>query len=173
MAKDFRQSDDRNDNQKHSANRNDIVRENKSLLCRILNLQTWRTRRRSWLGWLERRDLQFCRRDSLNRGKRHGQRRNRLSRGSGSDRDRIETRGDFRNGPAPPGVAAERVTCDIEKRLGKDIRDDRVSLASRLQCGYVLRKRFDQSHAQRPDVRGRGEWRSCGFRSVVNIESAR
>ena len=96
-----------------------------------------------------------------------------MSRSSGSDGDGIETRGDFWNGPAAPGIAAERVTRDIEKRLGKDIRDDRVSLASRLQCGYVLRKRFDQSQAQRPDVRGRGERRSCGFRSVVNIESAR
>jgi len=59
---------------------------------------------------------------------------------SGSDGDGIETRGRFlewssgRRGFA----AAERVTRDIEKRLGKDIRDDRVSLASRLQCGYVL-----------------------------------
>src|SRR6266852_6880198 len=173
MAKDFRQSDDRNDNQKHSGNRNDIVRENKSLLCRILNLQTWRTRRRSWLGWLERRDLQFCRRDSLNRGKRHGQRRNGLSRSSGSDGDGIETRGDFWDGPAAPGIAAKRMTRDIKKRLGKGIGDDRVSLSSRLQCGYVLRECFDQSHAQRPDVRGRGKRRSCGFRSVVNIESAR
>src|SRR5438552_721253 len=173
MAKDFRQSDDRNDNQKHGGNRNDIVRENKSLLCRILNLRTRRTSRRSWLGWLERRDSQFCRRDSLNRGKPHGQRRNRLSRGSSSDRDGIEAHGDLGNGPSPPGVAAERVTRDVEKRLGKGIRDDRISLACGLQCGYVLRKRFDQSHAERPDVRGRRERRSCGLRSVVNIESAR
>src|SRR6267154_2667448 len=173
MAQDFRQGDDSNNNQKHSGNRNDIVRENKSLLWRILHLRTWRARWRSWRGWFERRDLQFCRRDSLNCGKRYGQRRNGVSRSSGSDRDGIETRGDFWNGPAAPGIAAERVTRDIEKRLGKGIGGDRVSLASRLQCGYVLRERFDQSHAERPHVCGRHERRRRDFRSVVNIESAR
>src|SRR5437899_993924 len=173
MAEDFRQRDDRNDNQKHRGDRNDIIRENKSLLWRVPNLRTWRARRRSWFGWFELRDLKFCCRDGRNGGKRYGQRRNGLSRGSRSDSDGIETRGDFGNSPAAPGVAAERVTRDVEKRLGKGIRDDGVSLASGLQCEHVLRKCFDQGHPKRPDVGGRGERRSRGFRSVVNFESAR
>jgi hypothetical protein len=51
--------------------------------------------------------------------------------GGGRDRG-IEARGDFGNGPAAPGFAAECVTCDIEKRLGKRIGNDRVGLASGL-----------------------------------------
>jgi len=94
-----------------------------------------------------------------------------LSRGS-CDGNGIETRGDFGNSPAAPRVAAERVTRDVEKRLVKGIGDDRVSRASRLQCGYVLRERFDQGHPERPDIGGRSERGSRGFRSLVNIESA-
>jgi hypothetical protein len=172
MAQNFRQRENRNEDQKNSSNRNNIIRENKSLSRLAFNLRTWWPRRRFWFGGLERRDLQFRRRDRRNRGKRHGQRRNGLSCGS-RDRDGIETRGDFGNTPAATGVTAERVARDVEKRLGKDIRADRVSLASGLHYGYVLRQCFDQGHPQRPDIGRRSERRSGGFRSVVNIESAR
>src|SRR5260370_41396902 len=126
MAQDLRQGDDSNNNQKHSGNRNDIVRENKSLLWRILHLRTWQARGRSWRGWFERRDLQFCRGDSLNWGKWYGQRRNGVPRSSGRDGDGIETRGDFSDGPAAPWVAAKRVTRAIEKSMGSGIFDHLV-----------------------------------------------
>src|SRR5260370_30675508 len=117
MAQDLRQGDDSNNNQKHSGNRNDIVRENKSLLWRILHLRTWRARGRSWRGWFERRDLQFCRGDSLNCGKWYGPRRNGVARSSGRGGDGVETPGGFWNGPAAPGVAAQRGTRGIQEKL--------------------------------------------------------
>src|SRR5258708_11794876 len=172
MAEDFRQRNDRNDNQKHRGNRNDIIREDKSLLWLVPNLRTRRASGRSWLGWFEIGDLQSCCRDRRNSGKRYGQRRNGLP-GSGSCGDGIETRSYFGNSPAAPGVAAERVTRKVEKRLRKGIGDDRIGLASGLECGDVLRERFDRSHADRPDVCGRSERGSRGLRSVANIESAR
>src|SRR5258708_37853994 len=146
MAEDFRQRNDRNDNQKHRGNRNDIIREDKSLLWLVPKLGTRRASRRSWLGRFEIGDLQSCCRDRRNSGKRYGQRRNGLP-GSGSCGDGIETRSYFGNSPAAPGVAAERVTRNGGKRLREGIGDDPIGPASRVQRGYVLRGRFDPRQA--------------------------
>src|SRR5260370_5442758 len=146
MAEDFRQRNDRNDNQKHRGSRNDIIREDKSLLWLVPNLRTRRASRRSWLGRFEIGDLQSCCRDRRNSGKRYGQRRNGLP-GSGSCGDGIETRSYFGNSPAAPGGAAERLTRKVEKRLREGIVDDRIGLASGLQGGYRLREAFAQSQA--------------------------
>src|SRR5437879_9672072 len=99
MAEDFRQDDDRNNNQKHSSDRNDIVRENKRLLWRVFNLRTRRARRCSQFGWLELGELKPCCRDRWNGGKWDGQRRNGLPRSSGSNGDGVEARSDFGNRP--------------------------------------------------------------------------
>ena len=93
--------------------------------------------------------------------------------GSGSGRGGIEAGGNFGNGPAAPGIATQRVPRDVEKRLGKRVRDDWVSLASRLQGGRMLRECLDQGHAKRPDVGGWRERRRKSFGSVVNTEFAR
>src|SRR5258708_35706619 len=102
MAEDFRQRNDRNDNQKHRGNRNDIIREDKSLLWLVPNLRTRRASRRSWLGRFEIGGLQAWCRDRRNSGKRDGQRRNGLP-GGGSCRDRNETWRYFWSNPAAPG----------------------------------------------------------------------
>ena len=92
--------------------------------------------------------------------------------GSGSDGHGIDARGDFGDGPAAPGVAAECVARDVEKGLRECIWDARVGLASGWQRRHLLRKCFDQGHAERPDVSGGGQRRRCGFRSIVSIEFA-
>src|SRR5260370_28468253 len=108
MAQDLRQGDDSNNNQKHSGNRNDIVRENKSLLWRILHLRTWRARGRSWRGWFECRGLQFCRGGSPDCGKGGGQKGKGGARSSGRGRGGIETRGDFFEVPRAAGEGGGR-----------------------------------------------------------------
>ncbi len=135
-------------------------------------MRPWRLRLRPWWRCVELGDLQFCRRDRRNRRERNSQRRNGL-RGSSSDGDGIETRGDFGNGPAAPEIAAECVPRNVEKRLGKCIGDARVGLTFKLQGRCILRECFDQGHAERPDVSGSGERRGRGFGSVVSIELAR
>ena len=92
--------------------------------------------------------------------------------GTALDGHWIEARRDFGNGPAPPRIAPQGVPRDVEKGLRKCVGNDWVRLASRLQCTWALRERFDQGHAERPHVRGRGERSSSGFRSVVRIELA-
>src|SRR5216683_6973234 len=115
MAKDFRQREDRDDNEKRSGKRNDIVGENESLPRRVRGLRTRGLRLRPWRRSVELRDLQLCRGDGRNGRQRNSQRRNRLGGGS-ADGHGIEARRDIANGPTPPGFAAERVTSDVEER---------------------------------------------------------
>ena len=128
-------------------------------------------RLRSWGRGIESWDRQLCGRDRLNGREWNVQRRKGLSSSSRGG-DGIEARGNFGNGPAATGIAAQRVARDVEKRLGKCVGDDRVSLASGWQAGCMLRERLDQGHAKRPHVGGGRERRRNSFGSDVNIEFA-
>src|SRR6266852_6311181 len=143
MAKDPWQRKNGDDDKQSGGNRNDIVGEKQSLLRLAGGLRTLRLCLRSRgprvVGW----DLQFCRKDRRDWREWNGQRRNGL-RGGGRNGDRIEARGDFGNGPAPPGVAAESMPRDVEEWLWVGIGHDWVGLASSWQGRRVLRKRFDQ-----------------------------
>jgi len=72
-----------------------------------------------------------------------------------------------------PGIAAEGVPCNVEQRLRKSIRDGWVGLASGLHGGRMLRECFDQSHAERPDIGGRGKRRDGRFGSIVSVKLVR
>src|SRR5713226_4485750 len=179
MAEDFWQRDDGDDNQEYGGDGNEIVWKDKSLLRRVSGLRTWWLRLRLGRREVGLSELQLGHRDRRNCREWNGQRRdgwlrNRLCHSSGGlGRDRIEARGDFGNGPASSGFVAEGVPRDIQEGLGERIGDGGVGLASGLQDGCVLRERFHQGNAERPDVRGCREWRSSGLGSVVSIEFAR
>ncbi len=171
MAKDFRECQDRHDNQKRGSNRNDVIGKFQPLLRRVRGRRTRCLCLRFLQRCFELWNLQLRSRYCADSGERNRQWRNRLS-GGRSDGHWIEARRDFGNGPAPSGIAPQGVPRHVEKWLGKCIGNDRIRLASRLQCTRPLRERFDQSHTERPHVRGRGQRRRGRFGSIVSIEFA-
>ena len=157
MTEDSRQHENGDNNKEPGSDRNDIVGQDKSLLRRVCGWQASWLRLRSWWRYVEPWDWQLCRRNRRHRRERNSQRRNGLAAGGRGRGHRIQVRGDFGNGPSAPRIAAQCMTRDIEKWLGKRVGDDWVSLISGLQDRYALRECFDQGDAERPDVGGRRE----------------
>ena len=172
MAKDLRERHDRDDNKKRGSSGNDVIGKFQPLPRRVWDLRTRHLCLRLLQRCFELRNLQLRHGDRRNCGQGNRQRRNGLS-GGGSGGYRVEARCNFGNSPSAPGIAAEGMPRDVEKRLGKRIRNDRIRLVPRLQCAWALRERFDQSHAQGPDVRSCGQRRSGCFGRVVSVEFAR
>src|SRR5258708_23312267 len=113
----FRKSNEGDDNQKHSSNRNDIVGEYKSLVQKVWGLRSgqwrWPSRRRYIGLW----HLQLGSGNRGNLRERDRQRGYGLSGSSGYDAG-LEARCNFGAGPASPGTLDKAVMTHVLERLG-------------------------------------------------------
>jgi len=78
----------------------------------------------------------------------------------------------LRSSPAILGIAAKRVSSNVEERLRERIGDDRLSGNVERKSRSGLRERFDDSNAEGPYIGGRGGrfgGRGGGFGRVVNV----
>jgi hypothetical protein len=79
----------------------------------------------------------------------------------------IQTRSDFRNGPAALRVKVQAMACGVEKNRGQRIGHERILPRIAGGSGEMLRECFHEGDSEGPDVTGRRDDSLGDFRRIV------